>query len=79
MSGGHYNYSSFHIQEIAEQIEQDINENEKHCMTYEVLTRMRTLRDRLNDIAVAVHNADYLYSGDISEETFIERFDNNHK
>ena len=74
MSGGHYAYRDFCIENIASDITKDIDENE-YEMSEETLSRMRILRDMLNTVSQLVNLADYLYSSDISQETFIERFD----
>lgn len=77
MSGGHYEYSNFQLSQIAETIDNDIENNisMNWNMSDQVISRMKIISEMLHTVEKLTHFADYLYSGDSGEETFIKRFD----
>ena len=84
MSGGHFDYRDFYIQNIADQIERVIEENDdpseygdgyvKWGFSERTLDRFREAIDCLKRAAVMVHRIDWLLSGDDDEESFHERW-----
>ena len=86
MSGGHYDYNQYYIWDIAETIVKDLannsqeyedeeeNEYARH-MPSDVVARMTELKNKLEQVAKLVKEADWLYSGDTSEEYFCEQYD----
>ena len=86
MSGGAFNYKDFHINDIAEQIEEIIRNNdsdEKDEWGYpigrqyslETIQRFREAVKLLREAGVYVHRIDWLVSGDDGEETFHKRLE----
>ena len=82
MSGGHYDYNQHYIWHIAEIIEKDIKNNVRGNeygyaphMPSDVIVRMTELQHKLELVAKLVKEADWLYSGDTSEEYFCEQYD----
>jgi hypothetical protein len=77
MSGGHYEYANFRLNDIAETIDNDIENNisMNWNMSDQTISRMKIISEMLHMVDKLAYFADYLYSGDSSEETFIKRFD----
>lgn len=76
MSGGHYDYMNGNIGNVAEVIDNDIENNATvQNMSDQVINRMKILSEMLHMADKLTYIADYLYSHDSSEETFIKRFD----
>lgn len=82
MSGGHYDYNQHYIWNIAEIIEKDLANNNQENedgydsrMPSDVVARMTELKNKLEQVAKLVKEADWLYSGDTSEEYFCEQYD----
>lgn len=85
MSGGHYSYNQHYISQIAETIEKDLANNPYLYPEYgyrydsrmpsDVVARMTELKNKLVQVAKLVKEADWLYSGDTSEEYFCEQYD----
>ena len=86
MSGGHYDYANYRLRDIAEKIKHDINHNSKspdydieteiedYVRNYspEVIEKMKMIRSLVSYVEKLLHSADYLYSDDTGEETFLE-------
>lgn len=64
MSGGHWDYIQFRIEEIANELNPNILQEE------------RELGSLLLDISKVIHDADWWKSGDTSEEPFIQSWNN---
>jgi|688.fasta_scaffold1641002_1 hypothetical protein len=77
MSGGHYDYKNFYMHDIAQAIDNDVENNEsgEYPMSEETIKRMKIISHLLHLTGSLTYFADYLYSGDSGEETFIRRFD----
>lgn len=73
MSGGHFDYAQYHIDNIANSIEQELTSDEHSLETKrEMQTAILTLR-----VAhVYTQRIDWLLSGDDGEATFHERLKN---
>lgn len=76
MSGGHFDYQQWHLDDIANQIEHVVDNNtEKDYWNYseETLDEFRTAISLLRVARVYVQRIDWLLSDDDGEETFHER------
>lgn len=81
MSGGHFDYICFRIAELADSLKQEIANNSKkdewgdghnyHKKTISTLKECHKLLEKAHKIAYQV---EWLYSGDIGEETFIKEY-----
>lgn len=74
MSGGHFDYKQYHIEQIAEILQQDLNENDYVREEFSISFMEETL-ELLKDVAARVHALDYLLAGDIGEEDLIEYYE----
>ena len=70
MSGGHFDYHQYRIREIAESVE-DIIQNYKYPP--EVLEKIKEGLDALKKAEIYTQRIDWLVSGDDGPETFLER------
>jgi DNA repair ATPase RecN len=70
MSGGHFDYHQYRIREIAESVE-DIIQNYKYSP--EVLEKIKEGLDALKKAEIYTQRIDWLVSGDDGPETFLER------
>lgn len=84
MSGGHFNYQQYTINQIASQIEHAIYINDSTELNEfgdrigrgyspEVIARFRTAVRMLQIAFVYTHRIDWLLSGDDGEEQFFQR------
>lgn len=70
MSGGHFDYHQYRIREIAESVE-DIIQNYKYPP--EVLEKIKEGLDALKKAEIYTQRIDWLVSGDDGPETFLRR------
>ena len=70
MSGGHFDYHQYRIREIAESVE-DIIQNSKYPP--EVLEKIKEGLDALKKAEIYAQRIDWLVSGDDGPETFLRR------
>ena len=70
MSGGHFDYHQYRIREIAESVE-DIIQNYEYPP--EVLEKIKEGLDALKKAEIYAQRIDWLVSGDDGPETFLER------
>ena len=83
MSGGHYEYEQYKIDQVAYQMKKDIENNgETHDphnyvfdFTKETMEYMKKVSDIVALAGILTKHADWLYSGDDSEETFRENIE----
>lgn len=82
MSGGHFDYKQYQIEEIANKIEYLIDNNNIEGtlgFTYdypeEVLEKFREALHECNRVINMVQRIDWLVSGDDGVETFFKRWD----
>lgn len=84
MSGGHFDYKQYALHDIADQIQNVIDnnhsveknewgENKGRAYKPEVIEEFAMAVRILRCAAVYAHRIDYLLSGDDSEESFMER------
>jgi len=83
ISGGHFEYNQFRMAQIAEDIRLVIDKNYTKdewgdCTNYSPLTlaRLQETELKLIELHKDVHKIDYMLSGDISEESLKEYFNN---
>ena len=87
MSGGHFNYKQFSIEDIASEIEEVISRNnseddaghgQRYCDIYgfsdEIISRFELAVKTLRLAAAMAHRVDWLLSGDDGPESFLERW-----
>jgi len=83
MSGGSFDYNCFKISQFAEELKNRIDENDHedeygyytsrfNKKTISELTRCQKIIELAGKLA---HDIEWLYSGDIGEETFMKRLD----
>lgn len=72
MSGGHFGYQQFNIQNIADDVEQLIESNDGNYSEETIVEFKRGL-ELLRKAQVYVQRIDWLVSGDDGEETFHKR------
>lgn len=70
MSGGHFDYHQYRIREIAESVE-DIIQNYEYPP--EVLEKIKEGLDALNKAEIYAQCIDWLVSGDDGNESFLKR------
>ena len=80
MSGGHFDYKCFSISQFADELRNAIDENSKEddcgyarnfsSKTIETLEECQLLIAKAGKVAKEI---EWFYSGDIGEETFLER------
>lgn len=89
MSGGHFDYKQYHIREIADSVEQIINNNGKkknykvsswedefyYEYPPEVIEKFKEGLGILRKAEIYAQRIDYLLSGDDSEESFFQRLE----
>jgi hypothetical protein len=88
MSGGHFDYNQYRIDEIADSIEHELNiqgkekdkrdiwgDEDTHYYTYpeEVQEKIKEGIEILRKAAIYAQRIDWLLSGDDGEESFLER------
>jgi len=79
MSGGHFDYKQYSINDIADSIESEILFNTKKKTKEDLIYSPEVLKEFDNAIgilrkaAIYAQRIDWLLSGDDGEETFIER------
>lgn len=85
MSGGKFDYLQSHLILIAEQIEYEIDHNsipddfgDANNFSEQTLSKFRETVNSLQHLYKMIHDIDYLLSGDIGEETFLNNWDKNY-
>lgn len=72
MSGGHFDYRQYHIVDIADAIQEEIDRNEMG-LSDETLREFMLGVSLLRRSAIYVQRIDWLLSGDDAEDTFHHR------
>lgn len=77
MSGGHFEYKQYHIDEIANKIKEELKKSEIFIGTYsyEVEEKMKEAMKQLRIAYVYAQRIDWFLSGDDDEKNFIKRLD----
>lgn len=74
MSGGHFNYAEFSLVEISEILEESLANNIEHGMSEDIIKCVKDIKNQTDTLYKILHELDYLYSSDIGEESFLERY-----
>lgn len=79
MSGGHFEYAYFHVEQFCNSLEYEIKHNKKKneygdCTNYKPKTirELKRILKWCEITAKLMEHTEWLYSGDDSEETFLE-------
>lgn len=82
MSGGHFEYQQYHIEDIAQEIENLIKTNDEigeygytRGYSKETLSKFREAVTVLQKAAIMAQRIDWLVSGDDGEESFHKRWE----
>jgi len=76
MSGGHFDYQQYRLNEIARSIEELIAENNRRPRySDETIAKFEQAVIMLEEAAIMAQRIDWLVSGDDDEESFHERWD----
>jgi hypothetical protein len=86
MSGGHFQYQQYRIEEIAVDIDEIIGSNDDATLNQygvmrgngyppEVIEKFKEAAHTLRQAAEMAHRVDWLVSGDDGEESFMRRWD----
>jgi hypothetical protein len=77
MSGGHFGYIDSRIRNFIEELDNEIinNESKEYPYLFSTVERLKLLVSLSALLSDAIHQCDYMYSGDIDAEDFNERFD----
>jgi hypothetical protein len=86
MSGGHFNYNCFSISNFAEELDMEISKNNDttlnsygdtrgRCYSDDVVRRLRLAQKLIKLAGDMAYEAEWLYSDDTGEESFMSRFD----
>jgi hypothetical protein len=83
MSGGHFDYISFKFDEFSTNLKMEIDTNGIpdgdgdviYDYSPEVITRLELLVTLTDLVSTLSHSVEWLYSGDIGEDTFTARYD----
>lgn len=86
MSGGHFDYQQYRLKDIANEIESLIDSNEDSSLDYwgnkngsfyseETISKFKEAVNYLRKAEIMAQRIDWLVSGDDSEETFHERWE----
>jgi hypothetical protein len=86
MSGGHFDYQQYRIEDIARSIEELIKSNDDESLnewgfrrgngySAETIEKFKTAVDTLRKAAVMAQRVDWLVSGDDGEDSFHHRWD----
>lgn len=70
MSGGHFDYAYQRVQNFADDLESQLGEYDENSEMYDAL---RAVMITSRYTARMMKAAEWLYSGDIGEDTFIDR------
>lgn len=85
MSGGHFDYTQFRMEEIADEIDRLVGQNEstekdsfgediaQHYLP-EIIERFREAAHTIRQAHEMAQRIDWLVSGDDGEETFLDRW-----
>lgn len=75
MSGGHFDYNQYRINDAVEQLEKDLSDPESYAnsMDQDILESLTLCLLRLKEASIRLHRADWLLSGDDGEESYRKR------
>ena len=83
MSGGHYDYKFGHMNDLAVMIRSDCDTRETMTqdghgylvepIAHDIIQHMRYIAEEIEKLSMAVHDIEWLLSGDYGEDTLRER------
>lgn len=75
MSGGHFYYSQYRINDAIEQLEKDLSDSNSYAnsMEQDIRDSLALCLSRLKEASIRLHRADWLLSGDDGEESYRRR------
>jgi hypothetical protein len=71
MSGGHFDYAYWRADQFADQLDEELVKETE--WTPEVLQKLQRIVQLTRITAACMKEAEWLYSGDTGEDTFLER------
>jgi len=74
MSGGHFDYVQYRIEQAADEVEQDIREYGKDFSS-EIISKMGETEHCLRRASEMLQRVDWLISGDDGEDSFNKRWE----
>ena len=82
MSGGHFDYKCFSISQFAEELKEEIQNNNvkdeygfAHDFEPETIARLNVIQQMIELAGKLAREVEWLYSGDHGDETFCELID----
>lgn len=86
MSGGHFDYNCFRISEFAEDLQREIDQNDDKTtdswgnavgfeFSKETIEKLQTVQKIIETAGNLAKETEWLYSGDLGEETYIRIVD----
>ena len=82
MSGGHFNYNCFNVSRFADDLREEIQNNnvkdeygDSNDYSPETITRLSVIQQIIKSAGKLAYAVEWLYSGDYGEETFAEEVD----
>jgi len=72
MSGGSFDYAYFRAEQFAEELKDKL-QNEKHDWSEATVRKLKEIAELVGNASVLMKEAEWLYSGDTGEQTFLER------
>ena len=82
MSGGHYDYLYWKIEEFSRMLKDDIRRNDEeddygysYNISPEVLSILEIIADKAEILAKIAREVEWMYSGDIDEEELMKRIE----
>ena len=75
MSGGHFDYNQYRIEDVAREIEEIIEKN-PYDYSPEILEKLKEASWTIHQAAEMAQRIDWFFSGDDGEESFVERWQN---
>jgi len=75
MSGGHFDYNQYRINDAVERLEKDLSDPESYAnsMDQDIRESLTLCLLRLKEASIRLHRADWLLSGDDGEESYRKR------
>ncbi len=76
MSGGHFNYAYFHVKDFVETLEKDLGNPSEYewvgGLSKETISALKEIAEEAARMAELMRAAEWLFSGDTSEDTFLD-------
>lgn len=78
MSGGHFDYTQYRMEDVAVEIDYLIDRNDREDCPYpqKIIERFKEAAHTIRQAQEMIERVDYLVSGDDGEESFMTCWDN---